>query len=149
VVEQAPRPTVTPPTRPVSAWKAGLRAGGRAIVVALIFAGLDYLVHKRLKKELEESISKARVGAASWAQRIKRYDPSTPVYMRVKVESRDYSRYVPFLGWMPEPPELHMIQIAMVRDEMDPPIVEVHDKRLDLWNPGVSTVVTHTELMVP
>jgi hypothetical protein len=142
-------PVVTPPVRPTSAWKAGLKAGGKALGIALIFAGLEYLVRRKLEKELEESIEKARHGAMPWAHRVKREDPSKPVYMRVMFESKDYSRYVLLLGWMPEPPVLHMTQIAMVREEIDPPVVEVQDHRLNVWHPGVTTTVTYTELMVP
>jgi hypothetical protein len=149
VVEPHPSPVVTPPVRPVSAWKTGLKAGGKALIWALIFAGLEYLVRRQLEKELEESIDKARHGAMPWAQRLKREDPSKPVYMRVKVQAEDYSRYAPFLGWMPEAPVLHMIQIAMVREEIDPPVVEVKDERLNVWRPGVTTTVTYTEPMVP
>lgn len=149
VVEGKPSPVVAPPVRPTSAWKAGLKAGGKALLVALAFAGLEYLVHRRLEKDLDESIDKARHGAMPWAQRLKRDDPSKPVYMRVKVQSEDYSRYVPFLGWMPETPKLHMIQIAMVREEIDPPVVQVQDDRLNIFRPGVTTTVTYTELMVP
>jgi hypothetical protein len=149
VVEQPPSPVAAPPVRPTSAWKAGLKAGGKALVIALIFAGLEYLVRRQLEKDLEESIDKARHGAMPWAQRLKREDPSKPVYMRVKVRSEDYSRYVVLLGWMPETPKLHMIQIAMVREEIDPPVVEVQDDRLNIWRPGVTTTVTYTELMVP
>jgi hypothetical protein len=149
VVEPTPPVVVTPPVRPTSRWMAGLKAGGKALVVALIFAGLDYLVHRQLEKELEKSIDKARDGAMPWAQRLKREDPWDPVYMRVMVSSEDYSRYVPLLGWLPETPKLHMIQMAMVREEIDPPVVEVQDDRLNFWRPGVATTVTYTELMVP
>lgn len=149
VVEGKPSPVVAPPVRPTSRWKAGLKAGGKALLVALAFAGLEYLVQRKLEKDLDESIDKARHGAMPWAQRLKRNDPSKPVYMRVMVESRDYSRYVPFFGWMPETPVLHMIQIAMVREEIDPPVVEVRDERFRLWHPGVTTTVTYTEPMVP
>ena len=149
VVERPPAPAMAPPVRPISAWKAGLKAGGKALVVTLIFAGLEYLVHRRLEKDLEASIDKAKKGAMPWAQRLKREDPSKPVYMRVMVQSEDYTRYIPLLGWMPETPVLHMIQIAMVRQEIDPPIVEVQDDRFNVWHPGVTTTVTYTEPMVP
>ena len=91
----------------------------------------------------------AKRGAMPWAQRLKREDLSKPVYMRVKVRSEDYSQYKLLLGWMPEPPVLHMIQIAMVREEIEQPIVEVQDNRADFWRPGMTTTVTYTELMVP
>jgi hypothetical protein len=110
---------------------------------------LDYLVHGKLQNDLDESIDKARHGAMPWAQRLKREDPSKPVYMKVKVESRDYSTYVPLLGWTPDAPVLHMISMEMVRDEIDPPLVEVRDERSNIWRPGVTTDVTYTELMVP
>src|SRR5262249_47514227 len=122
VVEGKPSPVVAPPVRPTSAWKAGLKAGGKALLVALAFAGLEYLMHRKLEKDLDESIDKARHGALPWAQRLKREDPSKPVYMSVKIESKDYSQYVPLLGWMPVAPVLHMIAIAMVREEIDPPL---------------------------
>jgi Domain of unknown function (DUF4157) len=149
VVEGTPSPVMAPSVRPTSAWKAGLKAGGKALVVALVFAGLDYLVHRKLEKELDESIDEARHGAMPWAQRLKRDDPSKPVYMRVMVESKEYSRFVPLLGFLPESPVLHMIQIAMVRAEIDPPLVEVRDERLNVWRPGVTTTVTYTDLMIP
>lgn len=142
-------PVTAPPVRPTSAWKVGLKAGGKALGVALAFAGLSYFVHSRLQKDLEASIEKARKGAMPWAQRVKREDPSKPVYMRVTVRSAEYNRFVPLLGWMPESPKLHMTQIALVREEIDPPIVEVQDNRLDVWRPGIETTVTYTELMVP
>lgn len=144
-----PAATTAPTVKPPSAWKAGLKAGGKVLGWALIFAGLEYLVHRRLEKELDESIDKARHGAMPWAQRLKREDPSKPVYMRVMVRAEDYSRYFPILGWIPETPKLHMIQIAMVREEIDPPVVEKQDERLNFWHPGVATTVTYTELMVP
>jgi len=149
VVEGKPSPVVAPPVRPTSAWKAGLKAGGKALLVTLAFAGLEYLVHRQLEKDLDESLDKARQGAMPWAQRLKREDPSKPVYMRVKIRSEDYSKYVPLLGWMPETPVLHMIGMAMVREEIDPPLVEVQDNRDNFWRPGVTTTVTYTELMVP
>ncbi len=149
VVQAPATPAVTPTVRPTSAWKAGLKAGGKTVVAALIFAGLEYLVHKQLEKELEESIDKAREGAMPWAQRQKRQDPSKPVYMRVTVRSAAYNRYWPLAGWLPEPPQLKMTQIAMVRAEIDPPIVKVEDHQLDILHPGTSTEVTYTELMVP
>jgi hypothetical protein len=149
VVEGTPSPVVAPPVRPTSAWKAGLKAGGKALLVTLAFAGLEYLVHRQLEKDLDESIDKSRHGAMPWAQRLKREDPSKPVYMRVKIQSQDYSKYVPLLGWMPETPVLHMIAIAMVREEIDPPLVEVQDDRDNFWRPGVTTTVTYTDLMVP
>ena len=147
--ETPPAATTAPTVKPPSAWKAGLKAGGKVLVWALIFAGLEYLVRRRLDKELDESIDKARDGAMPWAQRLKREDPSKPVYMRVMVRAEEYSRYVPLLGWMPETPKLHMIQIAMVREEIDPPVVENQDDRFNIWRPGVATTVTYTELMVP
>ncbi|MFG1817792.1 DUF4157 domain-containing protein [Kribbella sp. NPDC049174] len=149
VVQAPATPAVTPTVRPTSAWKAGLKAGGKTVVAVLIFAGLEYLVHQRLEKDLEESIDKAREGAMPWAQRVKRQDPSKPVYLRVTVRSAAYSRYWPLTGWMPEPPQLRMTQIAMVRAEIDPPIVKVEDHPLDILRPGTSTEVTYTELMVP
>lgn len=115
----------------------------------MLFAGLDYIVRQRLEKDLEASIAEARQGAMPWAQRVKRQDPSKPVYMRVKVQSEDYSRYVPAVGWTPEAPVLRLIQIGVVREETDPPLVEVQDEGLNLLRPGVKTTVTYTELMVP
>ena len=50
---------------------------------------------------------------------------------------------------MPKAPKLHMIAIAMVREELDPPTVETQDNRDNFWRPGVTTTVTYTELMVP
>lgn len=147
-VEGKPSPAVVPPVRPTSTWKAGLKAGGKALGVALLFAGLEYLMHSQLEKELDKSIDEARHGAMPWARRLKREDPSKPVYMSVKIESKNYSKYVPFLGWMPEPPVLHMISIEMVRKEIDPPRVDVKDDRLNLLRPGVTTTVTYTEFMV-
>jgi hypothetical protein len=129
-----------------------LKAGGKALLVALAFAGLEYLVHRQLEKDLDESIDKTRQGAMPWAQRLKREDPSKPVYMRVKIRSEDYQKFVPLLGWMPETPVLHMIGMAMVREEIDPPLVEVKDDPVGLfppWRAGVTTTVTYTELMVP
>jgi len=149
VVEGSPAPVMAPPVRPTSAWKAGLKAGGKALVVALAFAGLAYLVQRKLQKDLDESIDKARHGEMPRAQRLKRDDPSKPVYMKVKVESRDYSTYVPLLGWMPDSPVLHMISIELVREEIDPPLVEVRDERFNIWRPGVTTTVTYAEPMVP
>ncbi|HRL76979.1 MAG TPA: DUF4157 domain-containing protein [Candidatus Accumulibacter phosphatis] len=148
VTKSSPPPLAAPPVRPASAWKGGLKAGGKAAIWALVFAGLDYYVHRRLAKELEESITMTHNGAMPWAQRLKREDPSKPVYMMVKVESKEYSKFIPLLGWMPEPPVLHMISMAMVREPIDPPIVEVQDNRLNPWTPGVTTTITHTELMV-
>ena len=50
---------------------------------------------------------------------------------------------------MPEPPVLHMTSLAMVREAVDPPIVEEHDTRmLNQFHPGVTTIVTYTEVMV-
>jgi hypothetical protein len=148
VTKSSPPPLAAPPVRPTSAWKGGLKAGGKAAIWALVFAGLDYYVHRRLAKELEESITMTHNGAMPWAQRLKREDPSKPVYMMVKVESKEYSKFIPLLGWMPEPPVLHMISMAMVREPISPPIVEVQDNRLNPWTPGVTTTITYTELMV-
>jgi hypothetical protein len=142
-------PSVAPPVRPTSAWKTGLKAGGKTLVVMLAFAGLEYLVLRRLEKDLETSLEEARKGSMPWAQRLKREDASKPVYVSFTIQSNHYSNYVPLLGWMPEAPKLNMISMAMVRAEIDPPIVDVKDRRLDILHPGVTTTVTYTELMIP
>lgn len=143
-------PQVAPPVaKPGFAWKAGLKAGGQALIGVLLFAGLAYLVNRKLTQDLNASIQTALTGARGWAERLKREDPSKPVYMSIKVEAKDYSRYVPLMGWLPESPVLHMISIELVRAPIDPPIVEVQDNRLNLLRPGVTRTVTYTELMIP
>jgi isocitrate/isopropylmalate dehydrogenase len=127
----------------------GLRAGARAAAWALVFAGLGYLVQTKLEADLENSIDAALKGATGWAQRVKREDPSMPVYMQIRIEAKDYSNYVPLLGWMPEAPVLHMIGFSIVREEINPPIVNVRDERLNMLRPGATTTITYTELMVP
>jgi hypothetical protein len=62
--------------------------------------------------------------------------------MSVKVQSEDYTKYVPLLGYMPDTPVLHMIGFLMVREEIGPPLVEQQDDRLNVWRPGVKTTVT-------
>ena len=149
VVEEPPMPIVTLAVRP-SPWKTGLKAGGKALIYALVFAGLEYWVHKELEKELEESLEMARKGSLPWARHEKQRDNSRPVYVRWTIESKEYSKYIPFLGWMPQTPVLHMTSMAMVREEIvSPPMIETVDNRLDLFHPGVTTTVTYTELMVP
>jgi len=114
----------------------------------LLFGALDYLVRRRLEKDLEASLEEVRKGSMPWAQRLKREDASKPVYVRFTIQSEDYSNYVPLLGWVPEAPKLHMISMWIDRSEIDPPIVDVKDRRLDILHPGVTTTVTYTELMV-
>lgn len=147
----APTPVTPAPATPRSglALRAGLRAGGQALIGVLVFAGLAYLVNRKLSRDLDASIATALAGARGWAERLKREDPSKPVYMRIKVEAKDYSRYVPLMGWLPESPVLHMISIELVRAPTDPPIVDVKDNRLDLLHPGITRTVTYTELMIP
>jgi|GEM_PF-5572033 len=147
VTEPVPLTPAAP--KPGLALRAGLRAGGQALVGVLVFAGLAYLVNRKLSRDLDAAIATALAGARGWAERLKREDPSKPVYMRIKVEAKDYSRYVPLMGWLPESPVLHMLSIELVRAPTDPPIVEVKDHRLDLLRPGVTRTVTYTELMIP
>jgi Domain of unknown function (DUF4157) len=148
-VAEPPAPVRVAPARPTSAWRAGMKAGGQALLLALLFAGLDYLVRRRLEKDLEVSILRARMGAMPWALRLKLQDPLKPVFMKITVESKDYSDFIPLLGWMPQEPKLHMLSIEMVRQELDPPLVDVKDERLNLLHPGVTTRVVYTEPMVP
>jgi len=42
-----------------------------------------------------------------------------------------------------------MISMELVREEIDPPLVEVRDERFNIWRPGVTTTVTYAEPMVP
>ena len=141
-------PSVAPPVRPAP-WKAGLKAGGKALLVMLVFAGLEYLVRRGLDKKLEASLEMARKGSQPWAERLKREDPSKPVYVSFKIQSEDYSNFVPLMGWMPEAPKLHMISMALVRAEIDPPIVDVEDRAINVWRPAATTTTTHPELLVP
>ena len=145
-----PKPPVgTAPVRPTFAWKAGLKAGAEALGWALIYAGLGYLVNRRLEKELDESIDMARHGGMPFARSLQRENPSKPVYMKVMVRSGEDTRYVPIIGFLTEV-KLDMLSVGWVSEAIDPPIVEVEDTRLtNLWHPHVWTIVTYTELLLP
>ncbi len=153
IPEAPPRPVPRPvsPTasvRPTSPWRAGLRAGGEALAWVLVFAGLDYLVHRRLQKDLDESIDKSRRGVQPWARRVKAEDPSKPVYLTIMVVSEEYSRYRPLLGWMPDS-KLYLASIEVSDRNVDPPKVEVEDHSLDILNPGTTTTIRYSELLIP
>ncbi|WP_371542565.1 DUF4157 domain-containing protein [Streptomyces sp. NBC_00554] len=149
VVEPSPTPVVTPSMRPASPWRAGLKAGGQALAWALVFAGLSYLVHKRLAEQLERDIDMSRQGSMPWARRTKADNPSKPVYLTITVRSEEYSRYVPLLGWMPESPRLFLAGIEISDRNVDPPSVVVEDHSLDILRPGKTVTVTYSELRIP
>jgi hypothetical protein len=141
--QNVPQPSTRPPA---GGWRGGLKAGAKAAGWMLLFMGLDYLVQRRLERDLDESIQRAHTGAMPWALRLKREDPSKPVYVRLTVRSAQTQKFVPLLGWMPDPPVLHMTSMAMVRAPMDPHIDE--GSRFDLFHAEEWREVVYTDLMV-
>ena len=141
-------PESLPVTAPPSRLKGGLKAGGKAIAVMLLFAGLEYLVHRELEKQLQSSIDTSRDHMYSWGTHFQ-IDHPGPVYFRVVVRSEEYTRYIPLLGWMPESPRLYLASVGVTSTAVDPPVVTVDDHSFDLLRPGKSTEITYTELLVP
>lgn len=146
MVEPIPAAPVT--VRPQINWRGGLTAGGKALAYIAVFAVLGYFVHKKMEADLKDSIDEAFNGAQPWARRVKSKNPALPVYMKIKVVSSDYSRYVPFLGWLPEP-KLYLSSIELVREPMPEPTIVEQDDRLDFFYPGIQHTITYTELMIP
>lgn len=149
VIESAPRPVTTPALRPVSPWRAGLKAGGETLAWILLFAGLEWYAHKRLAEDLEQSIEMSRKGSLPWAHQVKAQAPSKPVYLTIIVRSEEYSQYIPLLGWMPVSPRLFLAGIEVSDRNVDPPSVVVEDHSLDMLRPGKTTTVTYSELVIP
>ena len=155
--EAAPVPTAMPkmptgglPVAPkTSPWKAGLKAGGQAAAWMLLFAALDYYVHQKLQEQLENDIEQSRRGMHSWAVREKAKHPDQPVYFQIIVVSEEYSRYIPLLGWLPEPPKLLLASIGITSTQIESPTVTIDDHSLDLFHPGKTTSITYTELVIP
>ncbi|MDP8927850.1 MAG: hypothetical protein M3O70_04520 [Actinomycetota bacterium] len=108
------------------AMEAGLKAGGKTLAWALVFAGLDYYVHKRLADELDQSGDMERKGSMRWARRVRAKDPAKPVYLTIIVRSDEHSQYIPLLGWMPVAPQLFLAGI------------EVSDRNVSIRRPSSS-----------
>ena len=99
-------------------------------------------------EELEDSIEKSREGVQPWARRRKATDLSKPVYLTILIVSKEYSRYYPLLGWLPEN-ELFLGGIEVSDRNVDPPVVEVEDHSLDFFHPGKTTRIRYSELLIP
>ncbi|MFF1759481.1 DUF4157 domain-containing protein [Streptomyces sp. NPDC058266] len=149
-----PAPMPGPPTaRPRIAWKQGLKAGGRAVVIMVAFAALDYYANKKLEEKLEQDIAQARRGAMPWARRVKAKDPAKPVYFTIKVTAVQYSQYVPFAGVTPYETRLDFSGFEVSDRNVDPPSVVVEEREWDLLDPfrpfGTTTKVTYSEPLIP
>jgi hypothetical protein len=139
--------TVRPPLPTGSPLKAGLKAGAWAAGSVLIFMGLQYLVHKKLEEELDKNLEMARKAQRGYAQRVmKKEHPDKPIYLILEVRSEDYSRFIPLVGWMPEPPTLGIWRADLSLDPLPEPILKVKDERLNPLHPGMSTSYTWSEL---
>jgi hypothetical protein len=149
-----PKPVVEPPVQKVAlppprvagpsplrmALKGGLKAGAWAVA----FLGLDYWVRSRLTSELESSIALARPHITKWATRMKTKNPGQPVYIRIVIHGRDSQKFIPFLGWMPNPPELFLAAIGVTETPVDPPSI-ITEEVLN-WNyASTTTSITYTE----
>jgi hypothetical protein len=147
---QKPPPSVTPTVPRGTRLKVGLKAGAKGGLQMLAFMGLDYLVRRLQEKEVQENIDRCRVGQQKSAERLKAEHPDEPIYFTVEVVDEEWSNFVPLLGWMPEPPKVHLVMCGSPTTEVvDPPVVEVRDYRLRVWRPGMTTTVTYSELMIP
>jgi hypothetical protein len=144
---QAPKTGVTP-VKPPSPLKGGLKAGAKALGWALLFAGLDYLALRALVKQVEADIDLARPHMVKWAEREKAKTPDKPVYLMIKVHFEDYTRYFPFLGWLPDR-KMFLASVALTAQPVDPPKVEVDDHSMDFFRPGKTIDTTYTELLIP
>jgi hypothetical protein len=144
---QAPKTGVTP-VKPPSPLKGGLKAGAKALGWALLFAGLDYLALRALVKQVEADIDLARPHMVKWAERENAKTPDKPVYLMIKVHFEDYTRYFPFLGWLPDR-KMFLASVALTVQPVDPPKVEVDDHSMDFFRPGKTIDTTYTELLIP
>jgi uncharacterized protein DUF4157 len=142
-----------PPAAPQgSPLKAGLKAGAVALGWMLAFAGLNYLVHRKVAKDLESNLEQARRAEHGFALYLRAHQPakySGPVYLQLTIHSEEYSRYIPLVGWMPEAPVLEIGSETITTTGIETPIVTVDDHSLDLLRPGKTTEVTYTELLLP
>lgn len=145
---KAPTPAIVPSPRLQGQWKAGIKAGGKALGWALIFAGLDYLVQREQAKQLEREIDLTRPHMMKWALRLKAKTPDKPVYVVFKVALHDYMKYIFLLGWMPDR-QLGLASVGVFNDPVDPPTIEVADRSWDFWRPGKTTTITYSELLIP
>jgi hypothetical protein len=143
-----PVPKATAPAKPTSPFKSGLKAGGKALGWALLFAGLDYLALQQLVKDVEAQIDTARPHMLKWAEREKARTPDKPVFLMIKVRFDDYTRYMPLMGWLPDR-KMFLAGVAITAEPVDPPKVEVDDHSLDFFRPGQTIVTTYTELLIP
>jgi hypothetical protein len=156
-LKAVPPETVPPVETPIPAtavpraspWKAGLKAGAGAAAWMAVFMALGYFVHKKLQESLEKEIEVYRPQMQKWAAYEKKRFPDRPVYMQLIVESEEYSRFIPLVGWMPEPPVLHVTSVGTTATPVDPPDVKVDDHSMNILRPGKTVTVTYTELLIP
>jgi hypothetical protein len=148
VAEPVPPVTVGPAVKPVSPVRSGLKAGVKTLGWALLFVGLDYLALREMQNRVEKDIDETRPHMLTWAKRNKARSPDKPVYLVVRVRFDDYTRYFPFLGWMPDR-RLILAGVGVQDQPIDPPTTEVEDHSLDFFRPGKTTVVSYTELLIP
>jgi hypothetical protein len=141
-----PKPGVPPSVKPN--WRGGLKAGAKALGWALLFAGLDYLALKALADQVEADIDKARPHMQKWAEKEKAQTPDKPVYLKIKVHFEDYTKYLPFMGWLPDR-KMFLASVAITAQPVDPPTVEVEDHSMDFFRPGQTIETTYTELLIP
>lgn len=148
-VERPPTTTVAPSVKPATPLKVGAKAALKTLGWALLFAGLDYLAIRQMEKQVEADIDRARPHMLNWAQHEKTRTPDKPVYLVLSIRFEDCSRYMVFLGWLPDR-KLHMAFIGITDKPVDPPRVEVEaDHSLRIFRPGKTTLITYTELLIP
>lgn len=69
--------------------------------------------------------------------------------MKLIIVSKEYSTYIPLVGWTPDAPELFVASVGMTSTPVDPPDVQVEDHTLNVLHPGKTVWVTYTELLIP
>jgi hypothetical protein len=150
---EAPVGSPAPGIKAGGGLKAGIKAGGKALGWALLFAALDYEAWQRREVAMEADRQQILLhihGSSGAATRMYKQDPSKPVYITWTVRLEDYVHYYPLLGFVPEPEDrkLFIAGFTLGETNIDPPSVEHHDNRTNVWRPGETTITKYSELVI-
>ena len=144
-----PAPVSEPPVRPRASSgkvaKAAAKGAGGAVLSMGTGLALTAGVLEMQRRQLQDSIARARSSSMARLQELRAKDPGTPVYIRLTIREGSVSQYVPLEGWVPAEDSLKLWSFSVTTDPIDPPQVKVDDSSLNLIRPGKVTWTTYTE----
>jgi len=132
-------------TLPKGSGKAVAKGFGKAAVMMGVQLALTSAVKESQRRELLETIAKAKRFVLSQVEDLKSRNPNQPVYLRLTIRESSFSQYLPLYGWVPAEDKIDLWEFHVTTQKIDQPELSVEDHSLDLLRPGEITYTTYTE----